>query len=503
MFDFFNGIWTYRSLINNPKPLDLRTEQLRETIDGFIFGQGELVFYKNFGGQLAGELKLYGDDESKTFLTTFSLIGSIEGGSPPVVRLQGKGKVNDENGVEEEWVYDYLGYPVPSWPNGSKQRPSIVGSVIRTVPHSEGKARAGAVATFVAVKQDFPEPRNIIPLEKSVVDMLGSKKHRLQHTTWHSVRDEWEKLSTTSQKAIEDLNWKPDRPSLDANDRPLQNNNSGEDFLFMHRQMILMVNEIRTKEGKTDSLSWPNLPSPRQANHKSGFAVPGFEPYTSNDIANRATANIKSDDYFFNRFRIWEEKFKDPGYLASLTLGQLGSLLEWSIHNSMHMRWATTPQNPETGAILNDETSRKRSEIGGKWDKPEYDWLGETYSAHVNPVFWRLHGWVDDRIDDWLNSHEAVHSGEVIREDIDGVRWFKPGKWVAQKAPWVGPRTDDGHHDDHHGGNSNLENDMSSVLKIIQDDEENRSTALFSIGGPEFTNRKPTPFVTGFKVDLN
>ena len=501
MHDYLYGVWIYRSLINNPKPLDLRTERLRETIDSFIFGQGELVFYKNFNGQLAGELSLYGDEESKTILTKFHLVGSTEEGSPGVIRLQGKGKVKDANGVEEEWVYDYLGYPVPSWPNGSKQRSSIVGSVIRTVPHSGGKARAGAVASFVAVKQDFPEPRNVIPLEKSVIDVLGSKLHRLHHASWHSVRDEWEKLSTASQNKIEDLNWKPNQPSLDKKDRPLTNNNSGEDFLFMHRQMILMVRDIRAKEGKTDSLSWPALPSPRQANHRSGFAVPAFEPYTSNDASNRATANIKSDDYFSNRFRIWEEKFKDPSYLSTLTLGQLGSLLEWSIHNSMHMRWATTPRDPETGVVLNDETSRKRAEAGGKWDKPEYDWLGEIYSSHVNPIFWRLHSWVDDRVEDWWNAHEVACAEEVVREDVEGVPWFKPGKWVTQKTPWVGPRPTGGHQHGNHGDPFDAEKNMESVLKIIQDEVDSRDQTVFSLG----VERKPgnsVGFATKFKIDL-
>jgi hypothetical protein len=53
----------------------------------------------------------------------------------------------------ERWVYDYIGYLVPIWPNGVDQRAAIVGSVIRTVPHSNGQARAGYTASFIAVKQ--------------------------------------------------------------------------------------------------------------------------------------------------------------------------------------------------------------------------------------------------------------------------------------------------------------------------------------------------------------
>ena len=52
----------------------------------------------------------------------------------------------------EEWVYDYLGYLVPAWSDGVNQVETIVGSVIRTVPHSGGQAPAGFTATFFAVR---------------------------------------------------------------------------------------------------------------------------------------------------------------------------------------------------------------------------------------------------------------------------------------------------------------------------------------------------------------
>ena len=41
----------------------------------------------------------------------------------------------------EEWIYDYIGWLVPVWPNSNDtlQRAAIVGSVVRTVPHSGGK----------------------------------------------------------------------------------------------------------------------------------------------------------------------------------------------------------------------------------------------------------------------------------------------------------------------------------------------------------------------------
>jgi hypothetical protein len=68
------------------------------------------------------------------------------------VRFQGKGLVSGE-----EWIYDYIGWLVPVWPNSNPtlQRPAMVGSIVRTIPHSGGDGTvhpAGVVASWYAVK---------------------------------------------------------------------------------------------------------------------------------------------------------------------------------------------------------------------------------------------------------------------------------------------------------------------------------------------------------------
>jgi hypothetical protein len=69
-------------------------------------------------------------------------------GNPMDARFPGVGDVNGE-----KWVYDYGGYLVPDWPDGVNQVAVIVSSVIRTFPHSGGKALAGVACSFYAVKQ--------------------------------------------------------------------------------------------------------------------------------------------------------------------------------------------------------------------------------------------------------------------------------------------------------------------------------------------------------------
>src|SRR5262245_30926875 len=128
----FVGKWTYRSLQNNP--------QLDVDFDKLEFGRATLHIEEDGPATLKGDIGGPG--------WSLSLHGSFGFGSPMQVRFQGKGTVSGE-----EWVYDYIGWLVPAWPNSTAalQRPAIVGSVVRTVPHSGGKAPAGVVASFYAV----------------------------------------------------------------------------------------------------------------------------------------------------------------------------------------------------------------------------------------------------------------------------------------------------------------------------------------------------------------
>ena len=143
--------------------------------------------------------------------------------------------------------------------------------------------------------------------------------------------------------------------------------------------------------------------------------------------------------------RWWDQQYKDPTYLATLTLGELGALLEFSVHNDMHLRWSALPRDPDTNAAL-PQGRPDDPQVSPKWDSPRYDTLLEFYSSHVHPVFWRLHGWIDDRIDDWYEAHERVHPGEVVRRRDGDVAWFAPGRWVQVADPWVWPAQSTGSH---------------------------------------------------------
>jgi hypothetical protein len=137
----FTGTWTYRSLLNDPALAPDPSKDPQAWADLF-FGYGTIVIKESGPEQLAGTIG--GDGWS------LNLRGSMSFGNPSQVRFQGRGVVGGD-----EWVYDYIGWLVPAWPNSTDdlQRRAMVGSIVRTIPHPSGGgvAPAGVVASWYAV----------------------------------------------------------------------------------------------------------------------------------------------------------------------------------------------------------------------------------------------------------------------------------------------------------------------------------------------------------------
>jgi hypothetical protein len=331
--------------------------------------------------------------------------------------------------------------------------------------------------------------------------MLASKSHRLTHAVWHTIRSYqmwWKILKDIDKEKISDLGWGLDRPPFTV-DRALDlTNGAGEDFLFMHRKMIAMVKDKYASEGVPYIKSWKVLPLPtvhqffyseEEDPQNSGKKIYRFNPSESGYMIPPAyfistgTQNekqdldslqslkfMKSPNYFTAIMRNLERQFTNTRYLSSLSLGALGNLLEFVIHNPMHMRWSSAPIDPTTGkqpihSETGKPTGRADYDFDERWDNPKYDYLGDFYSSHVNPVFWRLHGWVDDRIEDWFNAHEAAHPGEIERYEYKGISWFKPGKWVQVSNPFYWP---EGHNHSHHHHQDDDKNSIENMLKVME-----------------------------------
>ncbi|MFJ5552304.1 hypothetical protein [Streptomyces sp. NPDC093225] len=479
IYDLLAGSWTYRSFVNQSAVLpELDPEHMVaddvKQWSGYLFGQGVMTFHPTVTGGLTGVFEM----------------GTAE--SPLDMHLNGK--IEERDGTtwikwnahglpgtpSDGWLYEYDAHYTAKWPDGSSQIDAIVGSVVRSQTHGDlapnqtrdRAALRGATASFLMVRPAFVEAREVIGLPPEMLEMVGSRHHRLHHALWHGLRDYWNTpgegdISKADKLEIARLGWEPPHPSqfptrgTSKNREP--DNGAGEDFLFMHRQMIHEVRELLDEHGLPMVPGWKSIPTPnRRSGNLDGFSVPQAWDQGKGDGTSKGLALIKSDEFWQSRMTFLERKFKDPKYLATLSLDQLGQKIEWLVHNQLHMRWCSLPRDPKTTAPL--PGGRPVKESSDKWikvwqgnGKPfYYDDLNDAFSSHVNPLFWRLHGWVDDRIEDWFEAHAAAHPGQVTRTTVGSVPWFAKGQWVGLETPWVGPTCaghgPGGHTDGHEHG---------------------------------------------------
>lgn len=133
---FFNGSWTYRSLLNDPD-WKLSFDQLQfasAIMDLKTFGKDSIAGILYWSENPKQGLNISGKYYYQGTETCYSLVGtgSAALGTPG-------------------WQYDYKGYIVPQWTNGVQQADVLVGSTLRAKPH--GSAPAGFVATTYMVRR--------------------------------------------------------------------------------------------------------------------------------------------------------------------------------------------------------------------------------------------------------------------------------------------------------------------------------------------------------------
>ena len=156
------GKWTYRSYQNrsdiivgaDPDPAvqaldpiygqgNAATASSALKALSLVFGEGVMSFDQPSGSTITGTFDMGGGlvlDLKGTMQT--SAAGDI------AIELYGTGRPGTPT---ENWEYDYKATTTPKWANGVDQVPCLVGTVIRAKPH--GTAKAGFVASFIAIKQ--------------------------------------------------------------------------------------------------------------------------------------------------------------------------------------------------------------------------------------------------------------------------------------------------------------------------------------------------------------
>lgn len=499
------GTYTYRSFINR--------EEVVDDFNKIQFAEAELTLFAASDGSVTGLLSwpTKDDDSERAYM---DISGRIATAEPFLVQFDGIGRKGSNIA---DYHYRYELALAARWPETIDPHTCLVGSVMRVKDH--GKAKAGVTASVVAVQRAFVEPRDIpgVALLPSTLSMLSSKWHRLWHATWHTVRGIWHDLTPEAQKAIEDLGWGLARPPF----RPLPpggldlETGAGEDFLFMHRWMIKMVRDDYAKAGVTPPQSWKAVPLPATAQasfvqdkDSAGNVIFKRDVTSSGNMVPPADEWAKTQEFFSTVMRSWERQFTSKATLASLSLGALGNLIEFTIHNSMHNRWSTPARDPDTGEIVLDpetgDPGRPTFDFSDRWDNPKYDYLGEFYSSHVNPVFWRLHGWVDDRIDDWFAVQEGAAPGRVKRKQLHGIDWFEVNEPLVMVAePFVGVALDGhghghGGHGGHHGHTDPQAEEIAVMLKVMDAVKNGQKPAITTMAVTA-DRIAPRPFSMHFK----
>ncbi|MBF7143916.1 PvdJ/PvdD/PvdP-like protein [Pseudomonas sp. LY10J] len=367
----------------------------------------------------------------------FKVIGDLVGANARQVRW----RLIDQSAGNRATAYALTATLTDLWGGvGVADNDLLTGTVAQT--SGEG---SHATVGFSARKLAFPEARERIALEPAFMQWLITPQHRLAHQLWHTVRDKWHLIGDDRRQALRGLGWQPGPrgEERDSRGRYKDKNGSGVDFLYMHRFMLGEAAKLGAPE------PWAFFPLPRPAvdtdrvafiryfeNH-DGRSIPPTWLAPGDETYSQGMASIKSRDVYDGNFQVWESRYRDPEYLANMTLGQFGSELELSLHDWLHMCWASVARAPLNGQPL--PMARQPTDFAEGWFQAGNDFLGDPFSSHVHPLFWGFHGWIDARIDDWHAAHELSHPGEVNVVQVRGVRWFEQGKWVEQDNPWMGP----------------------------------------------------------------
>ena len=220
-------------------------------------------------------------------------------------------------------------------------------------------------------------------LPSAVKTLLADEEVRTHHHLWHFVRNRsgWDNLSDANRAQLEAEHWKAPRFENEPG--------SGIDFLGMHRHMIEMANSALLASADPN---WPSVigwdPIPWPNNH-SDWPVPEWQksaPTWASDKQWKEYTNTATQERTPARIQEMQrvsEQLDNSARLKGMTLDQLGTAIEWSIHGWMHIRWSGKPKNDAFSSDISN------------------DWLFLPWSSHVNKHFWKLHGWIDNRIGKW------------------------------------------------------------------------------------------------------
>ncbi len=259
-----------------------------------------------------------------------------------------------------------------------------------------------------------------------ITRVMGTPYHRRSHALWHMMR------SGVAPERLPDVAhafgpaWTENHklcPAPQESDLTKNANAAGEDFLYMHRGMLQGIQQELRAQDLECIAPWKNFDDIASAPLPPGSELVG----------------PKSEDAL-KLFKAWDTSFHDKAWLASIGLSQLGYALEFTIHNNLHMRFATDRPDEKYRADSPDNDGATVPLDGNfsqpfLFDEPGYNWLADPYAAAVNPVFWKIHGYVDHFIDLWLEAHHLTSIATTCSGNC--YAWNQP--WTGESPAPAGP----------------------------------------------------------------
>lgn len=270
------------------------------------------------------------------------------------------------------------------------------------------------------------ETRNHSLLLDDVVNMLSSKEHRDWHYYWHSIRRELSFDLNNLPPSIErleglvQLGWielsetKNSYSKADFTDF-IKNHSAGgklagEDFLYMHRQMIKMLQVEQGAKGKSCIAPWHKIPNSLLDEE---WPVPRAVYFSEQK------KNIQYEQMELEAILFLAQNLQDESYLKTVSLNRLGIDIEDRIHGKLHILYAS----PFSQCINSMEDN-----------SIECSDLSHDRSSHVNKYFWKLHGFIDQLIGDWLkaNGYKYIYKNCKDSPSPDLCYQWK-GTWLGKE----------------------------------------------------------------------
>lgn len=257
--------------------------------------------------------------------------------------------------------------------------------------------------------------------QQIIENIFAGRPHRLQHALWHAVRGGLSTENLSEVKAAYGPVWVQNHPLCpppENNPGTRAYNPVGEDFLFMHHEMVMLLRAALAASGQKCISPWTAIPDPKH------WPLP-----------DKSTNGPKSSQAY-NFLKNWDGWIHDEKWLSQISLSQLGWALEFTIHNNLHMRYATE-RPPVKFQAANAADDGAQIPMNGvypadwKFDDPAYNWLADPYGAAVNPTFWKIHGYVDNAIQLWLQANHKTHIEMNCPENDNTCYQWASHLWVG------------------------------------------------------------------------